>query len=111
MKRCAEKAEGDWGFEEVNSCLSDLGPQGGAQLLHGSVERTKETGVRTSCTVRVGGRTICVRDGGEWKQCEGGSRPDDLVRQVMEAYEGKGRSLREQVLREGRMEGNTWMEL
>ncbi|KAI5847566.1 hypothetical protein BZA05DRAFT_405219 [Tricharina praecox] len=114
VKGCTERVKGaGWGFEELNACVSDLGPGGGQQLLHESVRRTQETGVKTSCTVRVAGRTVCVRDGGVWKQCEGGSRPEDLVRQVREAYErnGMGRSVREQVLREGAVEGNRWMEL
>jgi len=126
VQHCAAKAKAGWGFDELNRCASDLGPRGGAQLLRESVERTKETGVRASCTVRVAGSTVCVRDGGQWKQCERGSRPEDLVRLVRELYEaetggllkqerevadGERRSLKEYVEQEGLPKVDRWMEL
>lgn len=68
-------------FEELNSCVSDVG--NGMELLRKSIERSEAAGVRTSCTVRVRGKVWCVRDGGEWKDCVGGHRVDDLVEEIL----------------------------
>jgi len=69
-------------FEKLNKCASrDDGY--GMKLLRDSVNRSKEADVQTSCTIRLGGKTRCVRDGGEWFDCEGGHEPKDLVRDIM----------------------------
>ena len=59
-------------------------------LLRESVERSAEAGVKRSCTVRVGGDVWCVRDGGAWKDCEGGSGAEDLVAEVERRFGGEG---------------------
>ena len=51
-------------------------------LLEESVQRTKDAGVVFSCTVRLDDKIRCIMDGGEWKDCEGGNRPEDLIRDV-----------------------------
>ncbi|SLM35065.1 Gamma interferon inducible lysosomal thiol reductase GILT [Lasallia pustulata] len=71
-------------FDKLNGCVSDEGT--GMDLLRDSIERSKEAGVIYSCTVRLDGKVRCIRDGGEWKDCEGGSSVGDLVRDVEEAY-------------------------
>lgn len=86
VRDCAKKGLRGARFEQVNKCASDLGENGGFNLLVKSVERTEAAGVKTSCTVRVEGKTVCVRDGGVWKDCPDGSEVDDLVRLVREAY-------------------------
>ena len=50
------------------------------------MERSAEAGVEKSCTVRVGGEKWCVRDGGEWKDCDGGYEVGDLVKEVEKRY-------------------------
>ena len=55
-------------------------------LLRDSVERSAEMGVGVSCTVRLAQEVRCVRDGGKWKKCEGGSEVGDLVRDVERMY-------------------------
>jgi hypothetical protein len=57
-------------------------------LLRGSVERSREGGVSKSCTVRVDGRIRCIRDGGKWKDCEGGSGVGDLVGDIERLWNG-----------------------
>ncbi|KAF4551523.1 Hypothetical protein D9617_13g100240 [Elsinoe fawcettii] len=69
-------------FEKLNDCASDEHTGKGISLLRDSVERSASANVTTSCTVRVDGKNWCVRDGGEWKDCEGGSEVKDLVGEI-----------------------------
>ena len=50
------------------------------------MERSKDKGVVYSCTVRLEEKVRCIRDGGAWKECEGGSGVADLVRDVESLY-------------------------
>ncbi|KAF8470842.1 hypothetical protein BDZ91DRAFT_654382 [Kalaharituber pfeilii] len=84
IKHCSKK--GGLEFEKLNQCVSDTGEDGGVEMLRASVERSAAAGVKTSCTVRIGGRTRCVRDGEKWKECEGGSGVKDLVRDIKREY-------------------------
>lgn len=59
----------------------------GINLLRKSVEWSRENNVTKSCTVRLAGKVRCIRDDGMWKDCEGGSEVDDLVRDVKELYD------------------------
>ena len=72
-------------FEKLNDCVSSEEGKG-VDLLRESVERSREKGVKYSCTVRLDEEIRCVRDGGKWKQCEGGSGVGDLVRDVERLY-------------------------
>ncbi|KAL8817757.1 MAG: hypothetical protein Q9223_003466 [Gallowayella weberi] len=72
-------------FEDLNGCVSEEGR--GLDLLMNSVERSNAAGVKRSCTVRLDDRIWCVRDGGEWKDCPGGSNTEDLVEEVERLYE------------------------
>ncbi|CUS14266.1 unnamed protein product [Tuber aestivum] len=87
VEGCADKNGID--FRELNECASDMGPDGGLSMLRKSVERSRALGAGTSCTVRVDGKTRCVRDGGRWKDCDGGSDVEDLVRDIKKVYRGK----------------------
>ena len=51
------------------------------------MEWSRENNVTKSCTVRLAGKVRCIRDDGMWKDCEGGSEVDDLVRDVKELYD------------------------
>ena len=73
-------------FEKINDCISNEDVHG-INLLRKSVERSRENNVTKSCTVRLAGKVRCIRDGGVWKDCEGGSEVDDLVRDVKELYD------------------------
>ena len=84
VERCARDSGLD--FQELNDCASRLGPGGGLDLLLESVRRSADAGVKVSCTVRVEGRTVCVRDGGQWRDCPYGHGVADLVRLVEDAY-------------------------
>ncbi|KAI9799808.1 MAG: hypothetical protein M1825_004368 [Sarcosagium campestre] len=72
-------------FDKLNACVSsDDGYALG--LLRKSVERSAAANVTYSCTVRLNEEIRCIRDGGAWKNCEGGSNVDDLVRDVEQLY-------------------------
>lgn len=73
------------GFDALNSCVSEDG--NGNDLLRSNVEWSADAGVVKSCTVRVSGETWCIRDGGEWKDCAGGTEPKDLVAEVKRRYQ------------------------
>ncbi|KAL8927358.1 MAG: hypothetical protein Q9172_001437 [Xanthocarpia lactea] len=71
-------------FEDLNNCISEEGK--GLDLLMASVERSQAAGVKRSCTVRLNNKTWCVRDGGEWKDCPGGSDTKSLVGEVKRLF-------------------------
>ncbi|KAL8949964.1 MAG: hypothetical protein Q9222_003975 [Ikaeria aurantiellina] len=72
-------------FEKLNDCISEEGK--GLDLLSESIGRSQAAGVKRSCTVRVQNKTWCVRDGGEWKDCPGGSDVKSLVNEVGRLYD------------------------
>jgi hypothetical protein len=70
----------------VEDCVS--GPKGLA-LLAASTARTRALEIRRSCTIRIAGKIRCIRDGGVWKDCEGGSEVEDFVRDICHAFHGR----------------------
>jgi hypothetical protein len=74
-------------FDRLNACVSDEGK--GLGLLEASVKRSKQAGVKYSCTVRLDDKFRCIRDSGQWKDCESGSKVEDLVGDVQRLYELK----------------------
>ena len=72
-------------FDKLNACASDDGD--GMNLLRASVQRSAEANVQTSCTIRLDEKVRCVRDNGEWKDCDAGYKVEDLVRDVNTLYE------------------------
>lgn len=71
-------------FDLLNDCVSHDDGAVGLNLLRKSVARSADAGVTKSCTIRLDGKVRCIRDGGEWSDCEGGSEVKDLVEDVME---------------------------
>lgn len=71
-------------FGKLNHCVSSDDGQKGIELLRSSVQRSATHNVTTSCTVRVNDKIWCVRDGGEWKDCESGHEPRNLVDEILE---------------------------
>jgi hypothetical protein len=69
-------------FDTLNECMSrDTGAYG-MGLLRDSVKHSSDVGVATSCTIRLNDKVRCVYDDGEWKDCDDGSKPADLVRDI-----------------------------
>ncbi|KAH8552953.1 hypothetical protein BGW37DRAFT_487838 [Umbelopsis sp. PMI_123] len=70
-------------YDIVKDCLED----GTAIKLHAkSVERTGSMGVSTSCTVYIDQKRRCIHDGGEWRDCPGGSSVNDFVKSIEDAF-------------------------
>lgn len=56
-------------------------------------------GAEVSCTVRVDEEKWCVRDSETWKDCEDGSKPEDLVKHIEKTYQSRiGESKKEERL-------------
>ena len=72
-------------FKKLNDCISDEGE--GIDLLRASVERSHGNNVTKSCTVRLNGKVRCIRDGGKWYDCPGGSNVTDLVADIKDLYD------------------------
>jgi hypothetical protein len=68
-------------FSTLNKCVTATADDDGVglDLLRDSVQRSAAFGVTTSCTVRLNDKIYCVRDGGEWKDCPQGHKPEDLI--------------------------------
>lgn len=73
-------------FDKLNDCMSEDNGAYGMGLLRDSVTRSRDLNVSTSCTVRLDGKTRCVSDDGEFKDCEGGSKPADLIHDIEKLY-------------------------
>ena len=71
-------------FPTLNACISDEGE--GIDLLRASIERSRDAGVTKSCTVRLNNSIRCIRDGGVWSDCDGGSTVSDLVADIEREY-------------------------
>lgn len=74
-------------MQKINDCATLEGGSNGVAMLQQSFNRSAEAGVSKSCTVRLNGKVRCVRDDGNWTDCEGGSEASDLVRDVNDEYE------------------------
>jgi hypothetical protein len=74
-------------FGVLNDCMSKENGAYGMGLLRDSVQHSSDVGVTTSCTVRLDNKVRCVTDGGKFKDCEGGEKPEDLIRDIETLYE------------------------
>lgn len=85
-------------FNELNHCASKDDGAFGMDLLRNSVTRSANANVTKSCTIRLDGKTRCIRDGGEWKDCDAGSTPKDLIHDIQELNSYLSMSNREEVI-------------
>ena len=83
MESCAREHGLD--FQKLNSCISDEGE--GIDLLRASFERSQQNNATKSCTVRLADEVRCIRDGGRWYNCPGGSSVDQLVGDIDRLYD------------------------
>lgn len=73
-------------MHQINKCASLDDGSIGVNLLQASFNRSEEAGASKSCTVRLNDKVRCIRDGGEWTNCEGGSKATDLVADILEEH-------------------------
>ncbi|KAI5363016.1 putative gamma interferon inducible lysosomal thiol reductase GILT [Septoria linicola] len=71
-------------FERLNKCTTDEDGQLAVDRLKASFNHSSSVNVTKSCTIRLNNKVRCIRDGGEWTDCEGGSKPSDLVQDIMD---------------------------
>lgn len=90
VKHCAMEHGLD--FDKLNDCASRDDGAYGQDLLKSSIQRTADANVTLSCTVRLEGETRCIRDGGEWKDCEGGAKVGTLVKEIERMYKKKNKT-------------------
>jgi hypothetical protein len=76
-------------FDELNDCASRDDGAYGIGLLRESVRHSSAVNATISCTVRLNGEKRCVRDGGEWIQCEKGSEVSELVDEIKTLWKEK----------------------
>lgn len=69
-------------MHKLNHCTVDQDGYLNAEVLKASFNRSATAGVKKSCTVRLNDQIRCIRDGGEWSDCPGGSSVEDLVRDI-----------------------------
>jgi len=87
--KCANTAGIDWETSGTGQCAGFDGSGKGSEgvaLLKESVLLTEQMNVKTSCTVVINGRPVCVHDE-TWKNCERGHHVNDFVEQIEEEYE------------------------
>jgi hypothetical protein len=73
-------------FDKLNDCMSEDNGAYGMGMLRESVTRSHDLNVTTSCTVRLNNETRCITDGGKFQNCEGGSKPEDLIHDIERLY-------------------------
>jgi hypothetical protein len=73
--------------DDVLSCAK--GAEGEA-LMAASHAATQAAGATNSCTINVNGKRRCVRDGGAFRECEGGSEPADFKKTICAALTAGG---------------------
>lgn len=73
-------------FEVLNECMSRENGAYGMGLLRDSAQHSRDVGVTTSCTVRLDDKVRCVADGGKFKDCPDGDKPEDLIRDIERLY-------------------------
>lgn len=56
-------------FVEGTQMVACMYSPGRQAILESDFATTAALGVKTSCTIQVDSNTLCVRDGGEWKDC------------------------------------------
>lgn len=74
-------------MQHLNDCMNKDDGSMDVKMLQASFNRSADAGVTKSCTVRLNGNVRCIRDGGEWKECEGGSKAEDLVSDILDLSE------------------------
>ncbi|KAF2772788.1 hypothetical protein EJ03DRAFT_266027 [Teratosphaeria nubilosa] len=73
-------------MQKLNDCTMSDDGELSVDMLKKSFNRSAAAGVRKSCTVRLDGDIFCIRDGGEWTECDGGSSPDELIAKIEQLY-------------------------
>ncbi|KAF9534337.1 hypothetical protein CPB83DRAFT_844069 [Crepidotus variabilis] len=86
--QCAKEVGVDWEKSGAGTCAgldgSGTAPEGVA-LLKESIQTGISLHLKSSCTVVINGKAVCIHDS-EWKNCENGHEPADFIKQIEEEY-------------------------
>jgi hypothetical protein len=86
--KCAAQVGLDWILGGTGVCAgldgSGKGKEG-IQLLQESVHQSEELHIKSSCSILINGKTVCVHDG-TWKNCDGGHEPEDFVKRIEDEF-------------------------
>ena len=85
VKQCLSTVKGSPFDPDVQECIEG---SLGRKLLKDSVKKSKKRGIEKSATIQLEGKTVCIRDDGQWKDCPGGHEGKDWVRQIEDAWKG-----------------------
>jgi hypothetical protein len=66
---CVALQETNVPFVEGTQMVACMYSPGRQAILESDFATTAALGVKTSCTIQVDSNTLCVRDGGQWKDC------------------------------------------
>ncbi|KAF2265730.1 hypothetical protein CC78DRAFT_542975 [Lojkania enalia] len=82
-------------FDKLNHCVSRDDGAYAMGMLRDSVQRSADLNVTVSCTVRLNNEVRCIRDDGKFKDCDGRSNPEDLIKDINELYdEAQGKTIK-----------------
>lgn len=86
-RQCLSTIRGPrWEEDGVRECAEG---SLGRKLLRRSVEESKRRQITKSATIQLDGKTICIRDGGEWQDCPGGHETNDFLREIETVWRKK----------------------
>lgn len=87
LQRCM--ADAGIGADAQAKALQCVSGTQGAALAAESAKDVEANGVKKSCTVFIDGAKKCIRDGGRWYDCEGGSEAHSFIKQICAAHAAK----------------------
>lgn len=73
---------------QMMACMYSPGRQA---VLNADFAQTAALGIQTSCTIQFEGNTVCVRDGGAWKECPAGSSLGNFKELLCATYAAKNK--------------------
>eukprot|EP00878_Enallax_costatus_P002079 GHUV01002246.1.p1 GENE.GHUV01002246.1~~GHUV01002246.1.p1 ORF type:complete len:230 (+),score=58.23 GHUV01002246.1:101-790(+) len=76
-------------FSPGTAMMGCMYAPGHDSVIASDFAQTAALGVSTSCTIQVEGNTVCVRDGGEWKECPAGTDTKDFKQLFCAAFAAK----------------------
>jgi hypothetical protein len=89
LKECLDQAGASGAVRTAIEACAAPGSAEADSLMRASAATVKARGVQRSCTVFVEGAKRCVRDGGRWYDCPGGSSEAELLSSICDAYKKK----------------------
>lgn len=87
VKTCLSQVGASEDVQKAAGACADGGE--GQDLMRGAAGVASDRGIKRSCTVVIEGTKRCIRDGGRWYDCPGGSSDEEFTRSLCDAYKKK----------------------